>query len=54
MIGCTWSQFNAGDKLEYAEQRKTLQEFVGRNANNVNVYIGNYKAQNAYLVVDPE
>ena len=32
---------------------KTLTEFVHRNADEINVYIGTYRNENAYLVVDP-
>ncbi|CAI2185644.1 19594_t:CDS:1 [Funneliformis geosporum] len=49
--------FNADDNWNMQNRERlleTLQEFVDRNTNNVNVYIGTYRAQNAYLVADPE
>ncbi len=41
-----WNSQNRKKLLE------TLQEFTDRNTNDVNVYLGTYKNQGAYLVVD--
>ncbi|CAG8755029.1 13219_t:CDS:1, partial [Funneliformis caledonium] len=47
--------FNQDDNWNSQNREKlleTLQEFTNRNANGVNVYLGTYKNQNAYLVID--
>ncbi|CAG8437285.1 5087_t:CDS:1 [Diversispora eburnea] len=47
--------FNQDDNWNSRNREKlleTLQEFTNRNENNVNVYLGTYKNQSVYLVID--
>ncbi|CAB5145272.1 uncharacterized protein OCT59_026490 [Rhizophagus irregularis] len=47
--------FNQDDNWNSQNREKlleTLQEFTNRNENNVNVYLGTYKNQSAYFVID--
>ncbi|CAB5217601.1 unnamed protein product [Rhizophagus irregularis] len=54
-IGTHWIGTVSGQNQISQNREKlleTLQEFTNRNENNVNVYLGTYKNQSAYFVID--